>query len=36
VSKAKGATPAEVAAAAGEVDVALQYLGTVNSLIQGN
>jgi tripartite-type tricarboxylate transporter receptor subunit TctC len=36
VSKAKGATPAEVAAAAGEVDVALQGLGTVNSLIQGN
>ncbi len=32
----KGATPAAVAAAAGEVDVALQGLGTVTSLIQGN
>jgi len=32
----KGATPAAVAAAAGEVDVTLQGLGTVTSLIQGN
>ncbi len=32
----KGATPAAVAAAAGEVDVAMQGLGTVTSLIQGN
>ena len=32
----KGATPAAVAAAAGEVAVALQGLGTVTSLIQGN
>ncbi len=31
----KGATPAAVAAAAGEVDVAFQGLGTVTSLIQG-
>jgi tripartite-type tricarboxylate transporter receptor subunit TctC len=31
----KGATPAAVAVAAGEVDVALQGLGTVTSLIQG-
>ena len=32
----KGATPAAVAAAAGEVDVTMQGLGTVTSLIQGN
>ena len=31
----KGATPAAVAVAAGEVDVAFQGLGTVTSLIQG-
>lgn len=31
----KGATPAAVAAAAGEVDVAMQGLGTVTSLLQG-
>ena len=32
----KGATPAAVAVAAGEVDASLQGLGTVTSLIQGN
>jgi tripartite-type tricarboxylate transporter receptor subunit TctC len=32
----KGATPAAVAVAAGEVDVAFQGLGTVTSLIQAN
>ena len=32
----KGATPAAVAVAAGEVDAAFQGLGTVTSLIQGN